>query len=376
MLVRCTTLLIQPDTQVQPFNLETPDKETLYGWHILPPHLCLEHEDELAANAPSGPAEDYTETSAFKLLSNNPNARVVVSCKSSNLANIPQHLTNIAVHGNAAHLGSAQRPEIYRSILGLSTPSNPVHVFAMDYRGFGVSTGSPTEEGVITDGMSLLNFLTGGPLHVSPSQIVIMGQSLGTAVTAAVAERFAFGSPDPAAIQPVIKDPEPFAGVILLASFSKLASLIESYSFKGITPPLLSPLIGYPRVQNWVMNSIVDHWNTAARVARLAGVGPTAMNDSKSGYGNKELDLSIVHARDDVEIPWYEGRRVWQAAVGEGREDGPGSLVYEYKDSNGPGEVKIWENKSPKSPGVVKRVRWERVGYGGMYLNLGLTAWG
>lgn len=272
-----------------------------------------------------------------------------------------------AVHGNAAHLGSAQRPEIYRTILGLSTPSDPVHVFALDYRGFGVSTGSPTEEGVITDAVSLLNFLTAGPLRIPPSRIVLMGQSLGTAVTAAVAERFAFGSPDPAAVQPAIKDPEPFAGIILLASFSNMPSLIESYSFKGMTPPMLRPLMGYPRVQNWVLSHIVDHWDTAARVARLTGVGPTAENDSKSGYGSKELDLSIVHALDDVEIPWYEGRRVWAAAIGEKQEGAPGSLIYENKEVKGPGEVRIWENKSQSDPSVVKRVRWERVGYGGMY---------
>ena len=252
-------------------------------------------------------------------------------------------------------------------ILGLSTPANPVHVFAIDYRGFGVSTGSPTEEGLIIDGVSLLNFLTAGPLNIPPSRIVLMGQSLGTAVTAAVAERFAFGSSDPAAIQPAIKDPEPFAGVVLLAAFSSMDSLIESYSFKGMTPPILRPLMGYPRIQSWVLSHIVDHWDTAARVARLTGVGPTAEEDSKSGYAGKGLDLFIIHARDDVEIPFYEGRHVWAAAIGEKQENAPGSLVYDYKEANGPSEVTIWENEVQNNSGIVKRVRWERVGYGGSY---------
>lgn len=255
-------------------------------------------------------------------------------------------------------------------MLGLSTPSDPVHVFAIDYRGFGVSSGSPTEEGVITDAMSLINFLTSAPLNISPSRIVLVGQSLGTAVSAAVAERWAFASPDPAAIQPAIKNPEPFAGVVLLASFSNVPSVIESYSVKGLTPPILSPLIGYPRVREWAINSILDRWDTAARVARLSGIGPTAQNDSDAGYTNKELDLAIVHARDDVEIPWYEGRRVWVAATGEGQPNAPGRLVYEKKQENGPSEVKIWENRSTKDSTVVKKVRWERVGYGGMPLQL------
>ncbi|EPS30667.1 hypothetical protein PDE_05619 [Penicillium oxalicum 114-2] len=337
-------------TQVQPFHLVTPDNETLYGWHLMPLHLCHEHEEGLMEHPPSGPAEDYTQTNAFKLLAENPNARVVVS-----------------FHGNAAHLGSAQRPANYNVLLGLSTPSHPIHVFALDYRGFGVSTGTPTEEGLITDGVSLLNFLTAGPLSIPPSQIVIMGQSLGTAVTAAVAERFAFGSPDPAAVQPALKDPEPFAGVILLASFSNLASLIKSYSVKGLTPPMLSPLVGYPRFQKWVMSHIVDSWDTAERVARLAGVNSTTSHDLHgSGRIHKDLDLTIIHAKNDIEIPWREGRRVWTAATGEHSEKRDGSVVYSIEAASG-SQIEVWESKVPARDGseATKKVRWERVQYGG-----------
>ena len=275
---------------------------------------------------------------------------------------------SVAVHGNAGHLGSAQRPATYNTLLGLSTPSHPVHVFAIDYRGFGISTGSPTEEGVITDGVSLLNFLTASPLEIPPSRIVIMGQSLGSAVTAAVAERFAFGSPDPTAVQPAIKDAEPFAGVILLASFSNLPSLIQSYSVKGLTPPMLSPLIGYPRFKKWIMSHIVDYWDTAARVARLTGVDSSTTDTTGLDYTHKHLDLTIVHAHNDIEIPWREGRRVWTAATGEEIEHAPGAVTYEKSETVSPSQVEIWENKFTAQDGsqVVKKVRWERVRYGGL----------
>ncbi|KAJ5225379.1 hypothetical protein N7468_006604 [Penicillium chermesinum] len=321
-------------TQVQPFHLVTPDNETLYGWHLMPLHLCRDHEIELMENPPSGPAKDYTQTIAYKALANDPNARVVVS-----------------FHGNAAHLGSANRPNAYNTLLGLSTPSNPVHVFALDYRGFGLSTGSPTEEGLITDGVSLINFLTAGPLKIPTSRIVIVGQSLGTAVTAAVAERFAFGSPNPAAIQPAIRDAEPFAGVILLASFSSLASVIDCYSLKGLTPPLLSALRGYPRFQKYVMSHMVDEWNTAGRLARLAGIDAAEPDANGLKYSSKSLDLTIVHAMNDVEIPW----------------GAPGAVIFEKTEPDSPTELKIWENKFVQKDGseVVKRVRWERVQYGG-----------
>ncbi|KAJ5156715.1 hypothetical protein N7492_009518 [Penicillium capsulatum] len=334
-------------TQVQPFHLVTPDNETLYGWHLLPLHLCYENEQQLGENPPSGPAKEYTETVAFKLLANDPNARVVVS-----------------FHGNAAHLGSAQRPAAYNAMLSLSTPSHPVHVFAIDYRGFGVSTGGPTEEGLVTDGVSLVNFLTAGPLHIPPSRIVLTGQSLGTAVTAAVAERFMFGSPNAGAIQPAIQNAKPFAGVVLLASFSNLPNLIESYSFKGLTPPMLSPLVGYPRFQRWVRSHIVDHWNTDARLARLSGVH---VSEDISKLPSRDLDLTIIHALDDVEIPWYEGRRVWVAATGENLQGRPGALTVEQAEAGSPSQVKIWEHRITGEDGirVVKKVRWERVRYGG-----------
>lgn len=75
--------LTSVETQVQPFNLVTPDNETLYAWHLLPPHLCREHEEKLNADEPSGPASDYTKTPAYELLANDPNARVVVACTST-----------------------------------------------------------------------------------------------------------------------------------------------------------------------------------------------------------------------------------------------------------------------------------------------------
>ncbi|KAJ5145055.1 hypothetical protein N7448_002447 [Penicillium atrosanguineum] len=321
-------------SQVQPFHLVTPDNETLYGWHLMPLHLCHEHEQDLIDNPPRWPCQGlYTD-----------------------------------FHGNAAHLGSAQRPATYNAMLSLSTPSNPVHVFAIDYRGFGVSTGSPTEEGLITDGVSLINFLTAGPLEVPTSRIVIMGQSLGTAVTAAVVERYTFGSPNPTAIQPAIKNPEPFAGVILVASFSNVRNVIESYSIKGLTPPMLSPLIGYPRFQNWVMSHIVDRWETGVRLARLTGVNVTSLDGSEVDHSHKDLDLTIIHSSNDIEIPWYEGRRNWAAATGEGIKGAPGALAYERTDVGKPvGEVKIWVNKITGDDGstALKKVRWERVRYGG-----------
>lgn len=271
-------------------------------------------------------------------------------------------------HGNAGHIASSQRPQTYSTLLGLSTPSNPVHVFALDYRGFGLSTGTPSEEGIITDAVSLVNYITAGPLRIATSRIVIMGQSFGTAVASAVAERFAFGSSNPKALQPAVKNAEAFAGVVLLAPFSSVANVINSYSLRGLTPPLLSPLMGYPRFQKWVLDQIIDGWDSAKRVARLTGVAVDDSDTAEEKYTDKGLDLTIIHAFDDADIPWYEGRAVWKAATGEGITGAPGKLMYNDAEDGNPSQVQVWENEISQKDGtkIVKKVRWERVRNGGM----------
>ncbi|KAK2766685.1 Monoacylglycerol lipase abhd12 [Arachnomyces sp. PD_36] len=335
--------------QVQPFNLTTPDEETLYAWHMLPLHLCLEQEAALVEDPPSGPASNITQTAAFNLLASNPRARVVLS-----------------FHGNAAHLGSVLRPEFYRSILATSTPEDPVHVISFDYRGFGLSTGSPTEEGLITDGLTLINYLTSGPLSIAPSRITLVGHSLGTAVATAVTERLASIDSAPDGLDPVLGNLEPFAGVILLAPFTNIPSLIKSYSIKGLVPPLLSPLVGYPKVQKYVLNHVVDTWDTAARVARLTGVSPSP-NHSETEKSPEDLNLVIIHARDDFEIPWREGNGVWDSAVGGSNSSDHGKIVYERNSEDGMTDIKVWEKEVVSASGEkkFKRVRWERAPYGG-----------
>ena len=74
---------------------------------------------------------------AFKLLTTDPNYRLI-----------------IYFHGNAGTVGQTRRTEAYRMIS--SGASEMIHVLAFDYRGFGNSTGSPTEEGLIVDAVSVI----------------------------------------------------------------------------------------------------------------------------------------------------------------------------------------------------------------------------
>jgi len=72
--------------QVTPFNIQTPDGETLFAWHVLPADVYARHENELRGEErPQGPVEDITKTRAFQLLTtDDPSpARVVVTCRPS-----------------------------------------------------------------------------------------------------------------------------------------------------------------------------------------------------------------------------------------------------------------------------------------------------
>ena len=138
--------------QVTPFWLTTSDGEKLLAWHILPLQLYLKNEAELQHESP-GIAEDITKTLGFRLLKQNPNTKLVVY-----------------FHGAAGTLGSGYRPSSYHAISAAS--SEDLHIIAVDYRGFGMSSGKPSESGLLTDATCVVNFAL-NVLEVPHKRIVL-----------------------------------------------------------------------------------------------------------------------------------------------------------------------------------------------------------
>lgn len=320
--------------QVQPFTVQSSNNTTLYAWHILPTHLYRQHQQKLINQPDFGvkPFDQAASTVGLRTLFENPNSKVVLS-----------------FHGNAAHIGSAYRPATYQQLLSVSTPEQPVHVIAFDYRGFGWSTGTPTEEGVIDDGVAILSALCGPPsdepnanrpefsqiskLH--PSQLILIGQSLGTFVSTATQHKWTFELGQ-----------APCNALVLLASFSSLTKLLDSYSIKGLTPPILSPLTPYPFFQRMFRYMIVDKWDTASRLKDLLRQSGT------------KFDVTMMHAKDDWEIPYREGYMNWLAV--EEVANGTGTFTSTSKDLMHPEWTKTW-----KSTDGLKTVRWDKVRHGG-----------
>ncbi|KAK6949086.1 hypothetical protein Daesc_009159 [Daldinia eschscholtzii] len=246
--------------QVTPFSLSTVDEQKIYAWHILPLPTYLKHEDKLQTQQP-GYSNDITKTESFKLLKDDPEARL-----------------------NVGHVAQGFRPDSYHML----TDSSQYHVLAIDYRGFGKSTGTPSEAGLLHDGMAAVDWAM-NVAGIPSSRIVIMGHSLGTAVTSSVAEHFAMQGIE-------------FAGVVLIAGFSDLPTLLSSYTAAGFIP-VLSPLRPFPPVLRFFQGFIVDKWKSADRLARVVGLTRT------------RLRLTLIHAKNDLEIPCHESDALFKSAA-------------------------------------------------------------
>ncbi len=89
--------------------------------------------------------------------------------------------TILYFHGNAGNL-SLRLPNIGW------LQQLPANVLAVDYRGFGRSEGKPTEVGVYRDAEAAYDYLV-NKRKIPPEQIIVLGQSLGTAVAVDVSTK-------------------------------------------------------------------------------------------------------------------------------------------------------------------------------------------
>jgi len=90
------------------------------------------------------------------------------------------HPVVLFLHGNAGHIGDRLRSIRLLHALGLN-------VLIFDYRGYGLSSGTPTEEGTYQDALAAWNYLH--ERGFSPQRIIVHGRSLGAAIGAELARQ-------------------------------------------------------------------------------------------------------------------------------------------------------------------------------------------
>ncbi len=157
-------------------------------------------------------------------------------------------------HGNAGNISHRLPTLQFLRSLGMST-------FIFDYRGFGKSQGTPTEEGTYLDVRAAWNFLT-QERGYSPQDIFIMGRSLGGAVAADLAT-----------------ETRP-AGIVLESTFTDIPSLGQD-----MFPFLLAPDL----------------------LARFS-------YDTRSKLAEFTAPVLIIHSRDDDLIPFRHGQALYDGA--------------------------------------------------------------
>lgn len=131
-------------------------------------------------------------------------------------------------------------------------------VLVLQYRGFGDSTGSPSEEGVITDGTTAFDWLRN---HVGDKPIVVLGRSLGAAVATQVALR------------------RDVAGLVLESAFTSVRDMARK-------------MVDIPGIEYIVATDF----------------------DNVEALRQTNVPLVIIHGTDDTLIPIEMGYALFQAA--------------------------------------------------------------
>ena len=297
-------------SQTTPFHINSSTGGRIYTWHILPIELYRLQEPTLIAE-PSGFASDFTSRFAFKLLRDDPDARLIIH-----------------MHGAGGTVGSGYRVPNYRA-LSAGQPQK-IHVLTFDYRGFGRSGGTPSERGLCLDAIAVIDWAT-EVAGIPASRILIFSQSLGTAVALAVSEHFALQSP-----------PKVFAGAILVAPFVDVPTLVATYRVAG-SIPILSPLARFPLLFNYLSTFIQDKWLSKDRIAEY--IRANEANEEK-------YQLTLIHAEDDYDIPFHHTEVVFWHAVSATMPQG---ITYdellEFKDKStrnlgAAGSTMEWKTKN------------------------------
>ncbi|MBI2320942.1 MAG: alpha/beta hydrolase [Chloroflexi bacterium] len=166
----------------------------------------------------------------------------------------PRDLVWLWLHGNGGNISHrVENIAFIQRRLGAS-------VFIFDYRGYGLSEGRPSEDGLYRDADAALAYLRIRP-DLDARRVVLFGRSLGTAVAVDLAAR------------------ERVLGLILESPLTSIPGLARAlYPFLPLEPLLRT------------------RYDALAKIGRVAA------------------PLLVIHSRDDEVIPYQQGQALFAAA--------------------------------------------------------------
>jgi fermentation-respiration switch protein FrsA (DUF1100 family) len=169
----------------------------------------------------------------------------------------PGKPTVLFLHGNAGTV--ADRSEAFAFYQGMG-----LGAMFPEYRGYGGSTGTPSEKGLIADAIAAYDWLLSK--GVSPDKIGVVGESIGSGPAVALATT------------------KPVSALALEAPFTSMVDVIAHH---------------YP----WLPVRLLlrDRWESERRIAALS------------------VPLLVIHGTADSVVPYALGVRLYDAAPGKKR---------------------------------------------------------
>jgi abhydrolase domain-containing protein 12 len=199
--------------------IRTADNETLGAWFVLADPFYAAHKAGLLS-ASSTSSDEFIRSA------------------------LRTHPTILFLHGNSGTRVLPTRVQHYQAF----SSRLRANVFAPDYRGFADSTGSPSEAGLTLDARAAWDWLRDH--GASPESVLVVGNSLGTGVavqfvSALETEQRQLSGEDKHRVKEVSREMP--RGVVLLAPFSSLDTLLDTYYICGLVP-VLAPLRTFPYI--------------------------------------------------------------------------------------------------------------------------------
>jgi pimeloyl-ACP methyl ester carboxylesterase len=202
-----------------------------------PQHYGVDYEEVFF------PAADNTRLHGWFVPCSNPKAKPTLLWFHGNAGNISHRLENIAL--------------LHRYL--------DISIFIFDYREFGLSDGHISKAGTYLDARGAWDYLV-KQRDIDPSDILLFGRSLGTALAVDLASR------------------DPCLGVVLEAAFTSSHDMLKRYFFGNIPPALLE-----------------SSYDNLARIKLI------------------RAPLLFIHGEFDEAIPVEMAQRVYRAAIASKR---------------------------------------------------------
>jgi len=203
--------------------IHTADNETLGAWFIFADPFYAAHKADLFSNPSS--SEEILRSA------------------------LRTHPTILFLHGNGGTRALRSRVLHYQAF----SARLRANVLVPDYRGFAESTGTPSEAGLTLDARAAWDWLLsrGAP----PESVLIVGNSLGTGVAVQFVSTLQAEQQQPREEDNKEGDKhrvkedsrEKPRGVVLLAPFSNIETLLDTYYILGLVP-LLAPFRMFPSI--------------------------------------------------------------------------------------------------------------------------------